>query len=146
MDTERVAVDDLPAEWRELVAAARAARAHAYAPYSHFAVGAAVRAASGKLYTGCNIENASSGLTVCAERVAVWQAVAAGEQELGALAVVSASGSTPCGACRQVLSEFARDLIVFVADTAGQVWVTSLATLLPAAFSGTYLRDQTSGR
>ena len=97
-------------------------------------MGAAVRTASGKVYTGSNVENASSGLTVCAERVAIWQAVAAGERAFTTLAVVTAPGATPCGACRQVLIEFVAELPILVADTAGHAWLTDLQTLLPDAF------------
>jgi cytidine deaminase len=116
------------------VDAAADARQGAYAPYSQFAVGAAVRVASGRVYTGSNIENAASGLTVCAERVAIWKAVSSGERDLQALAVVTETGATPCGACRQVMAEFAEDLEVVIADTAGRAWRTSLAELLPHAF------------
>ncbi|MGI6368092.1 MAG: cytidine deaminase [Anaerolineae bacterium] len=124
----------LDAQWQELLAAASAARERAYAPYSRFSVGAAVRAASGEIYTGANVENASSGMTVCAERVAVWNAVSHGERSLAALALVTETGATPCGACRQVLVEFEADLPILVADTAGHTWFTSLAALLPDAF------------
>jgi cytidine deaminase len=127
--------EDLSLEWRALLAAALEARDHAYAPYSDFAVGAAVRTSSGRIFTGCNIENASSGLTVCAERVAIWKAVCQGEYTLEALTVVTDSGATPCGACRQVMAEFATDMPVLVADTAGHVRTTSLSALLPDAFS-----------
>lgn len=125
---------ELSPAWRELIAAALNARDHAHAPYSHFPVGAAVRMRSGRVYAGCNVENASSGLTVCAERVAIWNAVAQGETEFEALVVVTAPGSTPCGACRQVMSEFAKDLPIVVADTAGMAWMTSLRALLPDPF------------
>ncbi len=126
--------DSLSPDWRDLLQAAVEARGRAHAPYSHFPVGAALRMASGHIYTGCNIENASYGLTVCAERVAVWKAVSEGERDPVALVVVSASGATPCGACRQVLSEFATDLPILVADTAGHTLLTSLQALLPAPF------------
>jgi cytidine deaminase len=129
-----VALDELAPEWGVLVDAAADARQGAYAPYSQFAVGAAVRVASGRVYTGSNIENAASGLTVCAERVAIWKAVSSGERDLQALAVVTETGATPCGACRQVMAEFAEDLEVVIADTAGRAWRTSLAELLPHAF------------
>lgn len=129
-----VALDELAPEWGALVDAAADARQGAYAPYSQFAVGAAVRVASGRVYTGSNIENAASGLTVCAERVAIWKAVSSGERDLQALAVVTETGATPCGACRQVMAEFAEDLEVVIADTAGRAWRTSLAELLPHAF------------
>ena len=125
----------LSAEWRALLEAALAARERAHAPYSRFPVGAAVQGASGRIYSGCNVENASSGLTVCAERVAVWKAVSEEEREIVALAVVTESGAMPCGACRQVLSEFAQDLPILVADTAGQARFTSLGALYPQPFS-----------
>lgn len=129
-----ITVDELAPDWRELVDAAAEARHGAYAPYSHFAVGAAVRVASGRVYTGSNIENAAWGLTVCAERVAIWKAVSAGERDLKALAVVTETGATPCGSCRQVMAEFAEELSVVMADTAGTAWRTSLGELLPCPF------------
>ena len=103
----------------KLVSLAAEARKKAYAPYSNFAVGAALLAKSGRVYTGCNVENVSYGLTVCAERVAVFKAVSEGEREFEAIAVVTENGVTPCGACRQVLIEFGDDIQVIVADTAG---------------------------
>lgn len=98
----------------ELVSAARAARKNAYAPYSHYAVGAAVLTASGKVYTGCNVENAAYPSGLCAERVAIFKAVADGEREMLAVVVVTSNLGSPCGACRQVLSEFAEDDAVIV--------------------------------
>ena len=102
-----------------LVQAARAARAHAYAPYSGYAVGAAVLTDDGRVFAGCNVENASYGLSVCAERVAVFCAIAAGTRRLVAAAVCTPDGGTPCGACRQVLLEFAD------APESFTVWVVS---------------------
>ena len=134
MNAEPVSLGGLDDAWRSLLAAAQEARGRAYTPYSRFAVGAAARGGSGRIYTGANIENASSGLTVCAERVAVWKAIFESEQTLDALALITETGATPCGACRQVLSEFAADLPILVADTQGRVWMTSLAALLPDAF------------
>lgn len=133
---------ELSEEDRALVAAALEARERAYAPYSQFAVGAAVRTASGRTFTGCNVENASSGLTVCAERVAIWKAISAGERALRALAVVSEGGATPCGTCRQVMSEFVEDMAVLVVDTDDHVWVTSLRALLPDAFPRVSVEDK----
>ncbi len=132
---ELTRVEELPLEWRALVAAANEARRRAHAPYSHFSVGAAVRTGSGRIFAGCNVENASTGLTVCAERVAIWKAVSEGESQFEALAVVTEHGAMPCGACRQVMSEFALDLPILVADTAGHVLVTSLTALYPQPFT-----------
>ena len=124
---------------RKLVEAAQAARERAYAPYSGFTVGAAVEANSGVIYSGCNVENASYGLTLCAERVAVFKAVSAGEREITALAVVSGPGATPCGACRQVLAEFAprpEEVTIVVVNGQGEETLYTLGELLPASFSG----------
>jgi len=125
-----------------LVRAALDARARAYVPYSRFAVGAALLADDGTLFTGCNVENASYGLTLCAERVAVHGAVAAGRRAFAALAVATGPGASLCGACRQVLAEFAEDgLAVHLADASGAFRSTTLGTLLPDAFRGEDLRD-----
>jgi cytidine deaminase len=103
-----------------LVAEARRARKKAYAPYSKYPVGAAVLAKSGKMYTGCNIENAAYPSGLCAERVAIFKAVSEGEREFVALAVVTSNLGSPCGACRQVLSEFAEDdAVIVLAQTRG---------------------------
>ena len=134
MPPEPIAQAALDPPWRALLEAATQARQRAHAPYSRFPVGAALRAGSGRIYTGANVENASSGLTVCAERVAVWKAVSEGERRIEALVLVTEPGATPCGACRQVLAEFEADLPILVADTAGHAWFTSLAALLPDAF------------
>ncbi len=133
---------ELSSEWATLAEAALAARAHAYAPYSHFAVGAALRDEDGRIHTGCNIENASYGLTVCAERVAIWGAVADGTLAFKALAVASATGAMPCGACRQVMAEFAPDMPVLVVDGQGQAWMTSVGELLPSSFSQAQLTNE----
>jgi cytidine deaminase len=124
-----------------LVNAARAAQARAYAPYSNFRVGAALETESGEVYTGCNVENASYGLTICAERAAVCAAVAAGAQRFRRAVVVSDADppAAPCGACRQVLSEFGRDFRVDAVGPRGSASWT-IAELLPAAFG----RDQLS--
>ena len=118
-------------------AAAEAAKA-AYAPYSDFPVGAVLLMESGRTFAGCNVENASFGLTVCAERTAVGSAVAAGERRVVAVAVASRPGVTPCGACRQVLAEFAGEsLEVLTADLGGRLLARrALATLLPHSFDG----------
>ncbi len=119
----------------ELVALASEARDKAYAPYSGFAVGAALRAKSGRIYSGCNVENASYSLTICAERVAVFNAVCAGEREFEALAVVSETLAAPCGACRQVLAEFGLDIRVIIADLEKGREVCTVGDLLPIAFT-----------
>lgn len=119
-----------------LVEAAVTARTRAYAPYSAFPVGAALLSKGGRLFAGCNVENASYGLTVCAERVALLRAISEGVREFEAIAV--ACGETPCspcGACRQVLREFAPDLKVILADGEGRKWETTLLShLLPRSF------------
>ncbi|MCJ7668015.1 MAG: cytidine deaminase, partial [Anaerolineae bacterium] len=116
----------------DLVALAKEVRERAYAPYSDFAVGAALLAESGQVYAGCNVENASYGLSICAERVALFKAVAAGDRRFKAIAVVTETMATPCGSCRQVLAEFGADeLQVIVADLKGQREVYTLGELLP---------------
>ncbi len=120
-----------------LVQQALAARANAYAPYSRFRVGAALLTSGGRVFTGCNVENASLGLTVCAERVAVFSAVAAGEREFAALAVAGDGDKhcRPCGACLQVLHEFAPALRLLLAGGRGSFEVKTVAELLPGAFN-----------
>jgi cytidine deaminase len=118
----------------ELTAAAAAVRERAYAPYSQFRVGAALRAADGTIYAGCNVENASYGLTICAERNAIAQAIAAGARDFTAVAVVTENGVMPCGACRQVLVEFGSEMTVIVADTRGRRRLYALSELLLDAF------------
>jgi cytidine deaminase len=127
----------LSAQELELVEAARAARANAYAPYSRYAVGAAVRTTDGRIFTGCNIENASYGLSICAERVALFSAVAQGAHAIEAVAIITQEGATPCGACRQVLMEFAPypdTCWVILATPETVVARHTLAELLPRAF------------
>lgn len=119
-----------------LIETALAARQWAYAPYSRYRVGAALLTASGRIYDGVNVENAAYPTTMCAERVAVFKAVSAGEMQFTAIAVVTANGGSPCGSCRQVLAEFGLETIVVIADGAGQiVWETTVAELLPGAFT-----------
>ncbi len=133
---QNVNLEQLPAAYRELYDAAVAARKNAYIPYSHFAVGAAVRCANGKIYTGCNIENASYGLCVCGERNAMFSAVGAGERELETLCVVADTLKpvSPCGACRQVMSEFKIKTII-LANLKGECKICTLEDLLPYGFS-----------
>ena len=122
----------------DLLALAINARAAAYAKYSKFAVGAALETRSGKVFTGCNVENLSYGLTICAERNAVFAAVAAGEREFARIVIVANSREpvTPCGACRQVLAEFADDLEVRSVNLQGDEYCTNLRDLLPRAKAG----------
>jgi cytidine deaminase len=123
-------------QFRKLIAAAKAAQRNAHAPYSKFRVGAALLTGSGKIYTGVNVENASYGLTNCAERVAVGKAVSDGHRKFRALAVVAPSTAlSPCGACRQVLAEFG-EMVVICADSRNprRVRVHLLSDLLPHAF------------
>ncbi|MHB8917100.1 MAG: cytidine deaminase [Desulfocucumaceae bacterium] len=121
----------------ELVSEALAAREKAYAPYSGFRVGAALLAGGDRIYTGCNIENSSYGLTCCAERVALFKAVSEGERDFPAIAVVSDSEDfcSPCGACRQALAEFGERMMVYMCNNRGQYQVRALEELLPAHFS-----------
>mgnify|MGYP001076257622 CR=1 FL=1 len=126
----------------ELVTLARQARERAYAPYSNFAVGAALLTRSGQVFSGCNVENAVYPLCTCAEHTAATKAVSEGEQEFEAIAVVTATGATPCGSCRQILREFSGpegDLRVIVADLEGQVRTFTIAELLPEAFTSDQL-------
>jgi len=118
----------------ELIALATEARERAYAPYSQYAVGAALRGKSGRVYTGCNVENAVYSLTICAERAALFKAVSEGERAFDALAVVTANAGSPCGSCRQVLAEFGLDLRVLIATPGKLVAVQTVAELLPRAF------------
>jgi cytidine deaminase len=120
---------------KALVDAAVVARDKAYAPYSKYPVGAAALGASGRVYSGCNVENASYGLSVCAERVAIFQAIAEGERAITALAVVTENGATPCGACRQVLHEFGSRARVILARSDGTFREVGLDNLLPDAFA-----------
>ena len=118
------------------IAAAADASSRSYCPYSHFPVGAAVRTADGRVFVGCNVENASYGLTICAERNAVFAAVAQGHRRFQTIALATAGGATPCGACRQVLAEFCDDLPILIVDVEqpDRVIETSLAVLLPGRF------------
>ena len=120
---------------RQLEEAACNVREQAYAPYSNFLVGAAVQAGSGEVYTGANVENASYGLTICAERAAIAKAVSAGERSITAVAVCTENGVSPCGACRQVISEFAAaECPVYIVTAEGSGRATTMAQLLPQSF------------
>ena len=127
---------DARQQFRKLLAAAKSAQPNAYAPYSRFRVGAALLTKSGKIYTGVNVENASYGLTICAERVAVFKAVSEGHRKFAAIAVVAPSNAlSPCGACRQVLAEFG-EMVVLCADSRNprRFRLYLLSELLPHAF------------
>lgn len=120
----------------ELINSAIAARENACAGYSHYKVGAALRAASGKVYTGCNIENSTYGLTVCAERVALWKALSEGERSFTQIAVVTANEvpASPCGACRQLLWEYCGDLEIILASLHGSRTTVRLGEIFPRPF------------
>jgi len=119
----------------ELIETAAKSRQQAYSPYSNFAVGAALLGKSGEIYIGVNVENASYGLTMCAERVAIGNAVAAGEREFDTIAIALKEGGSPCGACRQVLNEFSPEMRVLMADESGKlVSESTVAKLLPQSF------------
>jgi len=128
-----------------LIQDAQKARLQSVAPFSNFLVGAAVRTSSGKVYTGCNIESASYGLTVCAERVAIWKALSEGERNFTELAVVADTETLtpPCGTCRQILWEFARGADIVFANLTGQSEVFHIADLLPRAFDARFLKPTT---
>jgi cytidine deaminase len=118
-----------------LIQSANEIRQWAYAPYSHYPVAAALLAASGRVYTGVNIENAAYPSGTCAERVAVFKAVSEGEHQFLAIAVVTNNGGSPCGTCRQVLAEFGLDTLVIIADQEGKIiQETTVANLLPGSF------------
>lgn len=124
-----------------LAAAALAAREHAYAPYSKFRVGAALEDAAGRIHTGCNIENATYGLTLCAERVAVFKAVSEGVRQFRRIAVAADTDALtpPCGACRQILWEFCGDFDVILVNPSGKSESIRLKELLPRAFDASFL-------
>lgn len=127
-----------------LIEAAKRARLQSVAPFSSFLVGAAVRAENGKIYTGCNIESASYGLTVCAERVAIWKALSEGERQFTELAVVADTENLtpPCGTCRQIIWEFARSATIVFANLNGQTEEFHIADLLPRAFDARFLKKK----
>lgn len=128
---------------QSLIKTATEVRLQSLAPFSNFLVGAAVRAENGKVYTGCNIESASYGLTVCAERVAIWKALSEGERHFTELAVVADTESLtpPCGTCRQIIWEFAKQATIVLANLRGQQETVSIKDLLPRAFDARFLKE-----
>lgn len=126
---------------RVLADAAKSARENAHAPYSNFKVGAAVRAKSGRVYTGCNVENATYGLTVCAERVAIFKAISEGERGFDAIAVCTDTEALtpPCGACRQIIWEFCGDVDVILSNLKGHTEAHKMAALFPRPFDSSFL-------
>ena len=125
----------------KLLTAARAARENAHAPYSNFRVGAALRAKSGRVFTGCNVENSTYGLTICAERVAIFKAISEGERGFDALAVVTDTDqlTQPCGACRQIIWEFCGDVPVIIGNLQGQSETHQMSALFPKPFDSSFL-------
>jgi cytidine deaminase len=131
-----------------LITVAREARQQSIAPFSHFLVGAAVETAAGKIYTGCNIESASFGLTVCAERVAIWKALSEGERDIVGLAVVADTETLtpPCGTCRQIIWEFAKHATIILGNLREQREEVHILDLLPRAFDARFLSEATHGK
>lgn len=127
----------------DLIAAAAEARERAHVPFSHFQVGAALETVTGEIIKGCNIENASYGLTLCAERVAIFKAVSDGQRKFSALAVVVDTDelTPPCGACRQIIWEFCGDIPVTMANLKGRVETMRMSELLPKAFDAGFLTN-----
>jgi len=129
-------------EKQSLIDLANTARQRAYAPYSNYPVGAALRTKTGRIFTGVNVENAAYPQTMCAERVAVFKAVSEGEKEFEVISVVTDNGGSPCGGCRQVLAEFGLDTIVLMADRNGKlIKETTVRELLPEAFTPEHLKS-----
>lgn len=126
----------------KLIQAATDARENAYAPYSNFRVGAAVEAENGDIYIGCNVESASYGLTVCAERVAIWKGISVGEKRFKQIAVVvdTEELTPPCGVCRQIIWEFCGDVPVILANLHGKSETVMMSELLPRAFDSKFLK------
>jgi len=128
-------------EKQSLIDLANTARQRAYAPYSKYHVGAALRTKTGRIYTGVNIENAAYPHTMCAERVAIFKAVSEGEKEFEVISVVTENGGSPCGGCRQVLAEFGLDTIVLIANGEGKLMKEmTMKELLPEAFTPEHLQ------
>jgi cytidine deaminase len=128
-------------EYDPLIAAAKRARENAHAKFSNFKVGAALRTTSGKIYGGCNVENATYGLTVCAERVAIFKAISEGARNFDAIAVVTDADTLtpPCGACRQLIWEFCGDVPVVMSNLSGKVGTVGMSSLFPKPFDSSNL-------
>lgn len=126
---------------QELLEKAKAARLRSIAPFSNFLVGAAIRTDEGKVYIGCNVESASYGLTVCAERVAIWKALSEGERQFTELAIVADTDNLtpPCGTCRQIIWEFAKNATIVLGNLRGETQIVSIKELLPRAFDARFL-------
>jgi cytidine deaminase len=136
-ESSNILKDFMKKKYQELAQTAQQARFLAHAPFSQFRVGAALLARNGQIYTGCNIENSSFGLTMCAERVAVFKAVSTGESKFSAIAIVSddTGFTSPCGACRQVLIDLAGDIDCVMMNSKNQFRISKLSALLPFAFT-----------
>ena len=128
-------------EFDSLISAAKTARENAHAPFSNFKVGAALRTTTGKVFGGCNVENATYGLTVCAERVAIFKAMSEGERKFDAIAVVTDTDTLtpPCGACRQLIWEFCGDVPVIMSNLKGNVETFRMSQLFPKPFDSSNL-------
>ena len=126
---------------QELLETAKGARLRSIAPFSNFLVGAAIKTAKGKVYIGCNVESASYGLTVCAERVAIWKALSEGEREFTELAIVADTDTLtpPCGTCRQIIWEFAKNATIVLGNLQDETQIVSIRELLPRAFDARFL-------
>ena len=124
---------------KELATIALKARAYAHAPYSNFKVGAALLTKSGKVYTGSNVESSSYGLTICAERVALVKALSEGDDQFESIAIVSETGASPCGACRQLLWDYTKDIPVYLSDGIGEITKYNLSDLLTHPFEDSQL-------
>ena len=131
-----------------LIETATAARLRSVAPFSDFLVGAALRTKDGKVFTGCNVESASYGLTVCAERVAIWKALSEGERDFTDLVIVADTEqlTPPCGTCRQIIWEFCKHAKIVLANLRGEKQEVSIADLLPKAFDARFLKEARQGK
>lgn len=143
-----MAQKSLPSQYKKLISSAQNAKRHSYSPYSNFRVGAALLAARGRIYTGCNIENSSYGLTICAERTAMFKAASEGERKFRAIAIVADSKNftPPCGACRQVLIELAPNIDCVMNNGHNKHRVLKLKDLLPYPFQSKILHQLKKGR